>query len=122
MRTRDITFWTLWKGGELIACGALGALAADAGEIKSMHTAEKRRGRGASAAMLRHIIAEVRRRDDRAGMLCGALATPSARAPSLNGRVRDRQYDLPPKACAGLSRQPQPCFADQAAMRWTLMA
>ena len=65
LRTPDITFWTLWDQGELIACGALRELDAAAGEIKSMHTAEKHRGRGAGKAVLRHIIAEARRRNYR---------------------------------------------------------
>jgi putative acetyltransferase len=66
LRTPDITFWTLWDGGDLLGCGALRALGGEAGEIKSMHTAEQHRGRGAGAAMLRHIIAEARRRNYRA--------------------------------------------------------
>ena len=62
LRTPDITFWTLWDQDELLACGALRELSPDAGEIKSMHTAEKHRGRGAGATMLRHIVAEAQRR------------------------------------------------------------
>ena len=62
LRTPDITFWTLWEGDELLGCGALRELGDGAGEIKSMHTAEKQRGRGAGATMLRHIIAEARKR------------------------------------------------------------
>jgi len=37
--------------------GALKRLAADHGEVKSMHTAEAARRRGAGGMMLRHIIA-----------------------------------------------------------------
>ena len=62
LRTPDITFWTLWDGADLLGCGALRALPGEGGEIKSMHTAERHRGRGAGGAMLRHIIAEARRR------------------------------------------------------------
>ncbi len=65
LRTPDITFWTLWDAGELIACGALRELDPASGEIKSMHTAAKHRGRGAGATMLRHIIAEARQRNYR---------------------------------------------------------
>lgn len=60
LQTADISFWTLWNGRELAAIGALKRLSADAGEVKSMHTAEAVRGRGAGSAMLAHIIAAAR--------------------------------------------------------------
>lgn len=62
LRTPDITFWTVWERGELVGCGALKALSPEAGEIKSMHTAQAFRGRGVGAAMLAHILSEARRR------------------------------------------------------------
>ena len=62
LRTPDITFWTVWERGELVGCGALKALSPEAGEIKSMHTAQAFRGRGVCAAMLAHILSEARRR------------------------------------------------------------
>jgi putative acetyltransferase len=62
LRTPDITFWTLWDVDDLVACGALRELDPASGEIKSMHTAEQHRGRGAGATMLRHIMAEARKR------------------------------------------------------------
>jgi putative acetyltransferase len=86
LRTPDITFWTLWDDSELLGCGALRALAADVGEIKSMHTAEKHRGRGAGAAMLRHIIAEARMRNYR--MLYLETGTPEGFRPA---REMDRK-------------------------------
>jgi putative acetyltransferase len=48
-------------------------LSADHGEIKSMHTAQSMRGKGAGSAMLRHIIAIARAR----GMACLSLETGS---------------------------------------------
>lgn len=57
-----ISFWTGWEAGVPLVTGALKALAADHGEIKSMHTAEAARGRGLGAAMLRHLVAEARAR------------------------------------------------------------
>jgi putative acetyltransferase len=74
LRTSDITFWTLWDQDELIGCGALRELSPDSGEIKSMHTAEEHRGRGAGKAVLRHIIAEARKRGYRT--LCLETGTP----------------------------------------------
>jgi putative acetyltransferase len=43
-----------------LGVGALKRLSADHGEIKSMHTAQSMRGKGAGSAMLRHIIATAR--------------------------------------------------------------
>ncbi|MCQ3828234.1 GNAT family N-acetyltransferase [Microbulbifer elongatus] len=62
LRQPDITFWTLWEGGELLGCGALKELASDHGEIKSMRTGAAARGKGVGSAMLTHIIDESRAR------------------------------------------------------------
>jgi putative acetyltransferase len=56
----DISFWTIWDDETLLGVGALKRLSADHGEVKSMHTAQSMRGRGAGSAMLRHIIATAR--------------------------------------------------------------
>lgn len=56
LRSPDITFWTAWDGDELLGFGALKLLSPENGEVKSMHTAGARRGRGVGSAMLRHII------------------------------------------------------------------
>jgi putative acetyltransferase len=57
LRAPGIRFWTVHVGDDLAGCGALKTLSAGHGEIKSMHTAEAWRGRGAGSAMLGHIIA-----------------------------------------------------------------
>src|SRR5207248_3478742 len=44
----------------LLGIGALKRLSPRHGEIKSMHTAAARRGKGAGSAMLEHIIASAR--------------------------------------------------------------
>ncbi|WGL18107.1 GNAT family N-acetyltransferase [Microbulbifer bruguierae] len=62
LRQPDITFWSVYDGDQLVGCGALKALSADHGEIKSMRTGADARGRGVGSAMLQHIIAEARRR------------------------------------------------------------
>jgi putative acetyltransferase len=62
LRVPQITFWTAWERTELLGCGALRELSSAWGELKSMHTAEQHRGRGVASAMLRHIIAEAKRR------------------------------------------------------------
>ena len=58
----EITFWTVWSEGELLGFGALKQLTPSHGEIKSMRTASAHRRKGVARAMLRHIIAEARRR------------------------------------------------------------
>jgi putative acetyltransferase len=58
----EITFWTVWSGGELFGCGALKELTPAHGEIKSMRTVSAHRRKGVARAMLEHIIGEARRR------------------------------------------------------------
>jgi len=62
LRQRDITFWTIWSGTELAGCGALRELDPQHGEIKSMRTAYAYQRKGIASQMVRHIIAEARRR------------------------------------------------------------
>jgi putative acetyltransferase len=73
LQSPDISFWTMWDDETLVGIGALKRLSADHGEIKSMHTAQSMRGKGAGSAMLRHIIAIARAR----GMACLSLETGS---------------------------------------------
>lgn len=56
LRAPGVTFWSAWEGDTLVGVGALKALDAAHGEVKSMHTAESARGRGVGSAMLRHIV------------------------------------------------------------------
>ncbi len=58
----DVDFWAAWEGDKLLGVGAMKPLGAQHGEVKSMHTAEAARRRGAGSAMLRHIIATARKR------------------------------------------------------------
>lgn len=62
LQSPDISFWTIWDDETLLGFGALKRLSADHGEVKSMHTAQAMRGRGAGRAMLRHIIEIARAR------------------------------------------------------------
>jgi len=62
LRQPDITFWCVWGGPLLLGCGALKALSAEHGEIKSMRTATAHRGRGVARTMLHHLIGEASRR------------------------------------------------------------
>jgi putative acetyltransferase len=62
LRRPEITFWTAWQAGELLGCGALKALDAAHGEIKSMRTAKRHLRKGVAAALMRHILREARER------------------------------------------------------------
>ena len=55
LRASDVTFWTAWDGEELLGCGALKALDAKHGEIKTMRTSRKHLRKGVAAAILEHI-------------------------------------------------------------------
>ena len=56
LRAKDVSFWSIWDGEELLGCGALKEINSTHGEIKSMHIYQKHRGRGISKIMLEHII------------------------------------------------------------------
>jgi len=62
LQAPGISFWTIWGDETLLGCGALKRLAADHGEVKSMHTAQEVRRKGIASAMLGHIIASARAR------------------------------------------------------------
>ncbi len=58
----DVTFWTAWHGEALVGFGALKELDGTHGEVKSMRAAPAARGTGVGRALLRHIVAEGRKR------------------------------------------------------------
>ncbi len=62
LRSPDITFWSAWKGSELLGCGALKELDSQQGEIKSMRTVTVHRRRGVAAALLKHMITVAKQR------------------------------------------------------------
>lgn len=62
LRRPDITFWTVWEDGELLGCGALKALDATHGELKSMRTAQRHLRRGVAATLMRHMLQVARQR------------------------------------------------------------
>jgi putative acetyltransferase len=65
LRQPDVTFWSVWSGSELMGCGALKQLTAQHGEIKSMRTADRHRRKGVAAKLMRHLLAEAKRRSYR---------------------------------------------------------
>jgi putative acetyltransferase len=75
LRRPDITFWSAWEGAVLLGCGALKALDATHGEVKSMRTPDALRRRGAGRALLAHIVFEARARGyDRLSLETGSMA------------------------------------------------
>jgi len=62
LRHPSITFWSAWIGGELAGIAALKSIDAERGELKSMRVDDRFRGSGVGRALLRHLIAEARRR------------------------------------------------------------
>lgn len=57
-----VTFCSLRRAGALLAVGALRQLDPGHGELKSMHTAARARGRGFGRAMLEHLLGLARER------------------------------------------------------------
>lgn len=76
LRKPDVTFWTVWEGGELLGCGALKELDPGHAEIKSMRTSAAHLRRGVASRLLRHILGEAARR----GYTRLSLETGSAEA------------------------------------------
>ena len=62
LRQPDVTFYSAWDGGALAAVGALREIDEARGELKSMRATPAYRGKGAGEAILRHLMAEARRR------------------------------------------------------------
>ncbi len=58
----SVTFWTAWNADKLAGFGALKALDATHGEVKSMRAAPAALGTGVGRALLEHVIAEARLR------------------------------------------------------------
>jgi len=56
LRVPTITMWSAWEGPALMGCGALKAIDAASGEVKSMRTARTHLGRGVATAILKRIV------------------------------------------------------------------
>jgi putative acetyltransferase len=61
LKKPNIMVWSQFDDKELIGCGALKVISSELGEIKAMHTVEKRRGEGHGKKMLTHIINEAKK-------------------------------------------------------------
>lgn len=75
LRHPDVTFWSAWDGPALLGCGALRALDATHGEVKSMRTSRAHLRRGTARAMLSHIVEAGRARGyERLSLETGSMA------------------------------------------------
>jgi putative acetyltransferase len=59
---QNVSFFSIYEGGERVGVGALKQLDELHAEIKSMHTAEAARGRGVGRAMVDHLVGIARAR------------------------------------------------------------
>jgi putative acetyltransferase len=62
LRAADVTFYSVWDGDQLAACGAIKQLDATHGELKSMRADPAYRGKGAGRAVLTHLMDVARQR------------------------------------------------------------
>ena len=62
LRAGDVTVWSVREASDLLGCGAMKEIERGHGEIKSMHTAERHRGRGVAARLVEHILREAESR------------------------------------------------------------
>lgn len=76
LRAPEVTFWSVWRGDELVGCGALKELEAGHGEVKSMRTATAHLRTGVATALLEHLLGVARER----GYLRVSLETGSMEA------------------------------------------
>jgi putative acetyltransferase len=96
LRKPEISFWSVWEGDALLGCGALKALNARQGEIKSMRTAAEHLRRGVAARMLEHILQVARSRGYT--QLYLETGTPAAFAPARALYARYGFKECPPFA------------------------
>lgn len=74
LKVPSIRFWTLWENETLLAIGAWKRLSDTEAEVKSMHVAATRRGKGVGGTMLTHLMDDARA----AGMQRMSLETGSS--------------------------------------------
>jgi putative acetyltransferase len=101
LRSPEITFWSAWEGASLLGCAALKELDPAHGEVKSMHTAVRQRGRGVGLALLHQVVAEARSRGYRRLSLRPAPWRRSRR-PVRSTNVSDSSAASPSPATASI--------------------
>ncbi len=75
LRKPEITFWSVWDAGALIACGAFKELDARHAELKSMRTSHAVRGTGVGSKLLAYMLDVARQRGyQRISLETGSMA------------------------------------------------
>jgi putative acetyltransferase len=75
LRKPEITFWSVWDAGALIACGAFKELDAKHAELKSMRTSPAVRGTGVGSKLLAYMLNVARERGyQRISLETGSMA------------------------------------------------
>lgn len=83
LRAPEVTFWSAWLDGQLVGCGALKALSATVGEVKSMRTRPAFLRRGVGQAVLDEILRTARGRGYSSLYLETGTGAPFAAAHAL---------------------------------------
>ena len=86
LRSPEIMFWSAWDGAGLLGCAALEELDPTHGEVKSMHTAARHRGRGVGLGLLKQVAGKARSRGYRRLSLETGSMAAFASARSLYAR------------------------------------
>lgn len=63
LKDSAVTFWSMWDGPDLLACGALKHLDDAHAELKSMRVTSARRGQGVASILLTHMLEAAARGD-----------------------------------------------------------
>lgn len=56
LKQPDITFYSAWRGKDLLGCAAIKHHSSDLAEIKSMRTSKVARSQGVASRLLQHVI------------------------------------------------------------------
>lgn len=62
LRVPEVTFWSVYSGNDLVACGALKEIGPHQGEIKSMRVLASARGKGIGSKLVDHIVEVAKKR------------------------------------------------------------
>ncbi len=106
LRGPGVTFWTMWDGDALAGMGALKAIDARHGEVKSMRTVNGYQRRGVGAVMLDHLIAQARAR----GWMRLSLETGSMAAFAPARAMYERAGFVPCAPFTGYAEDPLSCW------------
>lgn len=102
LRDSGTAFRTAWENGALLGCGALKRVDADHGVIKAIRAHPAHSRRGATAALLGHLLGVARARGMR------RISLDTAASPDCEASLAlYRQFGFTPCACAATGSQPQ---------------